>query len=134
MTLPEYEQLKQHLEEQRRIGMDLVERAYEAQIRALEMIRMIQGGTGSVALPAPAPSPPPERPQQRTAPQLTKEVVEILPSLPERFTRRDVCEALGYEPDRGALYKSLLELVAKGYAEIEAKGTGQKGTVYRQTD
>ena len=36
MTDSEYEQLKKHLEEQRRIGMDLVERAYEAQIRALE--------------------------------------------------------------------------------------------------
>jgi hypothetical protein len=134
MTDPEYEQLKQHLEEQRRIGIDLVERAYEVQMRALEMVRMLQGGTGPVALPTPVSPPAQERPGRRTAPQLTKDIVEILPSLPERFTRRDVCEALGYEPDRGALYKSLQELVAKGYAEIEAKGTGQKGTVYRQTD
>jgi len=133
MTDPEYEQLKKHLEEQRRIGMELVERAYEAQMRALEAIRRIQGSAGPVALSAPAPSPPIEQPRQRTAPEVTQEVVEILPSLPERFTRRDVCAALGYEPDRGALYKTLQELVAKGYAEIEAKGTGQRGTIYRKT-
>ncbi|MFL6236204.1 MAG: hypothetical protein ACJ76N_23935 [Thermoanaerobaculia bacterium] len=133
MTDPEYEQLKQHLEEQRRIGMDLVERAYEAQMRALEMVRMLQGGAGPVALPTPASPPAQERPGRRTAPEVWHDVCEIFPSLPERFTRRDVCDALGYEPDRGALYKVLQGLAAQGDFAIEAKGKGQTGTVYRKT-
>ena len=134
MTDPEYEQLKKHLEEQRRIGLELVERAYEAQMRALEMIRTLQGRAGPVALPTPVPPPAPERPRHRTASEMQDDVIEIFPSLPERFTRRDVCEALGYEPDRGALYKFLQQLAAKGDFAIEAKGKGQKGTVYRKTD
>jgi hypothetical protein len=133
MTQPEYEQLKKHLVEQRRIGMDLVERAFEAQMRALETVWAIQGGTGPVALPMPAPPSPPERPRRR-ATAVTTDVFEILPSLPERFSRREVCDALDYEPDRGSLYKTLQTLVAKGYIEIEAKGIGQRGTTYRKTE
>jgi len=134
MTDPEYEQLKKHLEAQLRIGRELVERAYEAQMRALETVRALQDGAGSVALPAPASPPSPEQPRRRTAPEVWDDVCEIFPSLPERFTRRDVCEALGYEPDRGALYKTLQGLAAQGDFAIEAKGKGQKGTVYRKTD
>lgn len=133
MTDPEYEQLKKHLEEQRRIGMELVERAYEAQMRSLEMIRTLQGRSGPVALPAPVPSPATEQSRRRTAPEVWHDVCEIFPNLPERFTRRDVCDALGYEPDRGALYKTLQGLAAQGDFAIEATGKGQKGTVYRKT-
>jgi hypothetical protein len=133
MTDPEYEQLKKHLEEQRRIGMELVERAYEAQMRSLEMIRMLQGGSGPVALPAQAPPADPERSRHRTATEVTSDVLGIIGSLPERFSRREVCEALGYEPDRGALYRTLQTLVQGGWAVVEAKGKGQTATVYRKT-
>jgi hypothetical protein len=133
MTDPEYEQLKKHLEEQRRIGMDLVERAYEAQMRALEMVRTLQGVAGPVALPAPVPSPAPERPPHRTATEVTSDIIKIIGSLPQRFSRREVCEALGYEPDRGALYKALQTLVKGGWAVVETKGSGQTATVYHQT-
>lgn len=134
MTDPEYEQLKKHLEEQRRIGLELVERAYEAQMRALEAVRALQGGAGPVALPMPVPPPAPEQPRRRTAPEVWRDVCQIFPSLPERFTRRDVCDALGYEPDRGALYKALEGLAAQGDFAVETKGHGQKPTVYRKTD
>lgn len=133
MTDPEYEQLKKHLEEQRRIGIDLVERAYEAQMRALEMIRTLQGGAGPVALPAQAPPTAQERPRHRTATEVTSEIVKIYGSLPERFSRREICQALGYEPDRGVLYKALQELVELNYTVIETKGKGQTATVFRKT-
>lgn len=64
---------------------------------------------------------------------MARDIRRIFPSLPERFSRRDVCAALGYEPDRGALYKSLQKLAAQGDFEIEVIGKGQKGTVYRKT-
>jgi hypothetical protein len=133
MTDPEYEQLKKHLEEQRRIGIDLVERAYEAQVRALEMVRTLQGGTGPMALPAQAPPPGPERPRHRTATEVTSDIVKIYGSLPERFSRREICEALGYEPDRGVLYKALQELVKLNYTVVETKGQGQIATIYHKT-
>ncbi|HEY2293141.1 MAG TPA: hypothetical protein VGM86_20760 [Thermoanaerobaculia bacterium] len=133
MTDPEYEQLKKHLEEQRRIGMELVERAYEAQMRSLEMIRTLQGGSGPVALPAQVSPEAPERPRRRTATEVTSDVLGIIASLPERFSRQEVCEALGYEPDRGALYKTLQKLVQGGWFVVEATGQGQTATVYRKT-
>lgn len=133
MTQPEYEQLKTRLEEQRRMGMELVERAYETQMRALEMVWTMQAGSGPVTVPGPAP-PPPERPRHRMPDEVTRDICAIFPSLPERFSRRDVCAALGYEPDRGALYKALQKLAAQGDFEIEVIGKGQKGTVYRKTD
>ncbi|HEY3567333.1 MAG TPA: hypothetical protein VGP73_05305 [Thermoanaerobaculia bacterium] len=133
MTDPEYEQLKKHLEEQRRIGMELVERAYEAQVRALEMIRTLQGSAGPVALPAQGPPPAPERPRHRTAAEVTADIVKIYGSLPETFSRREICAALGYEPDRAVLYKALKELVQLNYTTVETTGKGQTATVYRKT-
>jgi hypothetical protein len=133
VTDPEYEQLKAHLEEQRRIGVDLVERAYEAQMRALEMIRTLQGGAGLVAPPAQATPPGPERSRHKTATEVTSDIVKIYGSLPERFSRREICEALGYEPDRGVLYKALQELVKLNYTVVETKGKGQTATVFRKT-
>jgi DNA-binding PadR family transcriptional regulator len=56
-----------------------------------------------------------------------------LRSLSESFTRRDICEALGYEPDRGSLYRVLQDLVREGSLRIKTTGTGQKPTTYRQT-
>jgi hypothetical protein len=133
MTQPEYEQLKKHLVEQRRIGMELVERAFGAQMRALETVWTIQCGAGPVALPAQAPPPPPEQPRRRTATEVTADIVKIYGSLPERFSRREICEALGYEPDRGVLYKALQELVKLNYTVAETQGKGQAATVYRKT-
>jgi len=133
MTDPEYEQLKKHLEEQRRIGAELVERAYEAQMRSLEMIRTLQGGAGPVAPPAQAPPAAPERSRRRTATEVTADVFRIIDSLPETFSRHEVCEALGYEPDRGALYKALQQIVNLHYATVETTGKGQTATVYRKT-
>jgi hypothetical protein len=110
-----------------------VEKAYEAQMRALEMIRALQGGAGPVALPAQAPPPAPEQSRRRTATEVTADIVKIYGSLPERFSRREICEALGYEPDRGVLYKALQELVKLNYTVVETQGKGQTATVYRKT-
>jgi hypothetical protein len=133
MTEPEYEQLKKHLEEQRRIGLELVERAYEAQMRALEMIRTLQGGSGPVALATAVPPPAPEQSRHKKASDLLADLQEVFPGLPERFSRRDVCAALGYEPDRGALYKLLQAIGAKGKDfVIETVGKGQTATIYRK--
>ncbi|HTG33846.1 MAG TPA: hypothetical protein VLB76_13030 [Thermoanaerobaculia bacterium] len=144
MTHDEYEHSKLRLEEQRRSGVELVEAAYQAQIRALDLVWMLQGGVGPVAFssgatppapapPAPASAPPAERPRRRSAPEVDDDVRAAFPRLPERFTRREVCEALGYEPDRGALYRVLQMLKTEALVRIESAGEGQRATVYRKT-
>ena len=143
MTHNEYEQSKRRLEEARRTGVEMVEAAYQAQMRALEMVWMLQGGlaegifssAGSGA-PAPAaqepPSPPPTRPRKQSADEVDDDVRANFWRLPESFSRGDVCEALGYEPDRGALYRCLKRLREEGSLDIESKGSGQKATIYRK--
>ena len=65
MTHNQYEQHKRRLEEQLRAGIQLLEAAYQAQIRALELVWTLQVEAGEAAPfispePAPAPSPPKE--------------------------------------------------------------------------
>lgn len=146
MTRNQYEQHKRRLEEQLRAGIQLLENAYQAQIRALDLVWMLQAEADAQEAyvspePAPAPSPPkeerplpPSRPRRREPGELDDEIRGALPRLSETFTRRDVCHALGYEPDRGSLYRVLQDLVREGSLRVESTGTGQKPTVYRRID
>ncbi|HEX4497982.1 MAG TPA: hypothetical protein VIE43_20065 [Thermoanaerobaculia bacterium] len=145
MTHNEYEQSKRRLEEARRAGAELVEAAYQAQMRALEMVWRLQGGIleGTPSLPVPAvaaaapvapqPPAPPERSRKRSFDDVDTDVRAHLSRLPESFTRRDVCRILGYEPERGALYRCLKTLTREARLRIEEKGEGQRATVYRRT-
>ena len=136
MTRDEYERRKQRIEEQRRAGIELMESAYRAQIRALDLVWMVQAEEDAEAPPPPPaqePLRPPDKPRRRSAPEVDDDVREAFASLPETFTRRDVCEALGYEPDRGALYRSLQLLTRSGDLRIETPGGGQRATIYRKT-
>jgi hypothetical protein len=137
MTQAEYEHSKQRLAEQRRAGVELVERAYEAQMRALELVWMLQGGAVSATLPAappsPAPPPPPEQPRRHRGPEVEEAVYSRFWELPEVFTRRDVCRVLGYEPDRAVLHRILKKLLRDGFTSLEFKGDGQLPAKYRKT-
>jgi hypothetical protein len=137
MTQNEYEQSKQRLEEQRRTGVELVERACEAQMRALELVWMLQGGAGSTALPAgaavAAAPPPAAQPQPKKGPEVEDDVYSQFWKLPEVFTRRDVCRMLGYEPDRAVLHRILKKLLGDGFTSLEFKGDGQRPAKYRKT-
>jgi hypothetical protein len=82
--------------------------------------------------PAPAPAEPPPTPRRRAG-QLNEEVEGILDALPEVFDRNDVAQALGYEPDRGSLYRVLQEFVRSGVLAVEAVGAGKVPTTYSRT-
>ena len=151
MTREQYEQRKRRLEEQLRAGIQLLESAYQAQVRALDLVWMLQAeelAAGPVAEPvavsspesAPAPTPAKQEPLPEPSPPPRLGIAEVerdlraaLPRLPESFTRGDVCAALGYEPDRSALYRLLRELVQKGSIRVESVGSGRKATIYRRT-
>lgn len=83
-------------------------------------------------LPAVASEAVPVRPARRSLGQVYADVEAALPQLPEVFDRNHVRQRLGYEPDRGALYRVLNELVAEGSLRVEARGGGQTPTTHRR--
>lgn len=134
MNRDEYEARKRRLEEELRSGMELLQAAFQTQVRALEMVWM--GSSGEpVSTPPPAPAPSetmPARPARRRLGQVYADVEATLPQLPEVFDRSHVLQRLGYEPDRVALYRVLNELVADGSVRVEVRGGGQTPTTYRR--
>jgi hypothetical protein len=141
MTRDDYERQKSLLEEQLRAGVELLEAAFRHQLRALDLVWAATGGE-PVAVPripevpalptAPVPPAPPP-PARRRAGQLQEEIENALRSVPEVFDRRDVCRALGYEPDRGSLYRELEILVQEGALAVKSPGTGNQPKRYRKT-
>ena len=55
-----------------------------------------------------------------------------LPELPEVFTRQDLCQALGYQPDRAVLYRVLRALLREETLLIESYGFRRRPTKYRK--
>lgn len=139
MTREQYDQRKRRLEEQLQAGIQLLESAYQAQIRALDLVWMLQAeeaGAGPardgapLSAPAAPTAPPPAPSRRRTPTEVNDDVRAALPRLPGTFTRGDVCATLGYEPDRAVLYRILQELVREGRLRLESPGAGQRATVY----
>jgi hypothetical protein len=144
MTRDEYERIKARLEEQRQTGIALVESAYQAQIRAVDLVWRLQGeGDGSDLRAVPLPATPAaatreappreEKPAHRSAPEVEEDVWEVFPRLPETFTLHDVCALLGYQPARGALYRSLRKLVEEGRTRLKTRGEGHRAAIYQKT-
>ena len=150
MTHDEYEQRKRRLEEELRAGVALLETAFRHQIRALQLVWAAAGGEdveipppvvalpaaraplpAAPALPAPPPAPPP--PARRRSWELLDDIMTALAGIPEVFDRNDICRAIGYEPDRGSLYRTFQELTQDGVIAIERRGTGKLPTRYKKT-
>lgn len=129
MTQNEYEQRKRRLEEDLRSGIELLQAAYQTQLRALELVRMGSSAGPAASLPQPSSQPP--RPR-RSHGETYANVRAVLPQLPEVFDRNDVCRALGHEPDRATLHRSFMDLVREGILRIEAPGLGRNATKYRR--
>ena len=128
MTQDEYEQRKRRLEADLRSGIELLQTAYQTQLRALELVRM---GSSAGPVAPPSGSAPTLR-SRRTYGDTYADVQAILPRLPEVFDRNDVCQALGHEPDRATLHRSLMDLVRDGLLRIEAPGLGRNASKYRR--
>ena len=143
ITRNEYEQRKRRLDDQLREGVELLQAAHRQQIRALDLVWMTMAEEDLALPPAPpqeaaeerpAPTPvEPPQPVRRRAGQLNEEVEGILDALPEVFDRNDVAEALGYEPDRGSLYRVLQDLARSGVLAVEERGAGKVPTTYSRT-
>ena len=150
MTREEYEDRKRWLDEQLRAGVELLEAAHRQQVRALDLVWMTTA-EDAVAFPqatatssrpeaqpaaptVPARPAPPPKPRRRTPWELQDEVRAALAKVPELFDRNDLCRALGYEPDRGSLYRALWQLIGEGLLALEDRGGGRTPSRYRKTE
>lgn len=140
MTRDEYEARRRRIEAELQAGMELLQASAQAQLRALEMVWMSASGEPATtpapssrqpATPAPPPKPP-DGPVHRRLAQVRADVAAALPRLPGTFDRNHVREAIGYEPNRVALFRVLNDLVAEGALGIEMRGGGQRPTTYRR--
>jgi hypothetical protein len=149
MTRDEYEKRNRRLEEELRAGVELLETAYRHQVRALQLVWAAAGGDveippsvvatfpGGPAAAAPAfpalPAAPPQ-PARRGSWDLYNDVQDALDEAPEVFDRNDICRILGYEPNRGSLYRTLQELIQDGDCALEERGSGKMPTRYRKIE
>jgi len=141
MTRNEYEQRKQRLEQQLRSGIELLESAYRVQVRALDLVWMLQAEEASAGLVLDAPTPAKQEPlpaanasRRRRPDEVIADLNKAFWHLPGMFTRGDVCKALGYEPERGGLYRILQGMVKDGLVAVESLGEGKRATVYRKIE
>ena len=125
MTRSEYEARRRRLDEELRAALELIKVGHQAQV---------QGVVEPAAFPAEAPPQPraESRPQRRGAGELLDEVMEILPRLPERFTKADIEKALKEPTDRATLFRLLRDLEESGWIRTETPGRGRNPTAYRQ--
>jgi hypothetical protein len=131
MTRDEYEASKARIEEHLRAGVELLQAAYRQQMEALELV----WASGAQEPAATAPAQVTEMPvRRRRIGELYCEVRDAISNLPEVFHRGDVCSQLGYQPDRGSLYRALQEMVEEGFLAIQTSGDNRRPTLYRRTD
>jgi hypothetical protein len=142
MRRDELLQRKRELDERLRAGIELLEAAHRAEVRALETLWVSYGEPespdGVAALPVPeAPAPPvvpTRRPSvRREAGTLYEEVLAALDQVPQEFDKNDVCRAIGHTPQRASLHRVLQELIFNGTLEVEFSGLGRRPTVYRSS-
>lgn len=134
MTRNEYEARRRRLDEELRAAMELLKSGHLAQVQMLDLLwKMSTDGTAVPATPATPPPPaPPRRPRRRGPGELVDEVIELLPELPEVFTKDDVAQALSEPVDRSSLFRVLQELQGSGWFKLDRPGQGRYATAYRQ--
>jgi hypothetical protein len=135
MTREEYEDRRRRLDEQLHGGIEMLEAGHRQQVRELDMAWMATAEEADPSIipmsqPAAAPQPTPRR---RESGEFQDDVNAALAHVPDVFDRNDLCRALGYEPQRGSLYRALWDLVAAGVLELADRGAGRTPSRYRKT-
>ncbi len=139
MTRSEYEARRRRLDEELRAVLEAVQAGHQARVQLLDLMwGMSSTGVSEPQAPPPAaPMPPilPEeepRPRRRGPGELLDGIMEILPGLPELFTKDDIEKALGERIDRASLLRILRELEKAGWLRTETLGRGRYPTEYRR--
>lgn len=136
MTRNEYEARRRRLDEELRAVMEAVQAGHQARIQLLDLMwSMSSSGMSEPEAPPPAAPGPPEPeppPRRRGAGELLDSILEILPGLPEIFTKEDIEKALGERIERSSLFRILRELERDGWLHTETPGRGRYPTAYRR--
>jgi hypothetical protein len=137
MTRSEYEARRRRLDEELRAVLEAVQAGHQARVQLLDLMwGMSNTGAPEPEAPPPQATPkPPEpepRPRRRGPGELLDGFLEILPRLPELFTKDDIEKALGERIDRASLFRILREVEQGGLLRTETPGRGRYPTVYRQ--
>lgn len=145
MRSSEYEQRRRAIEEQLQADLELIRAGSQAKLRALEMMWLhsaeSDGETPRNEAPAGVETPGETVPRERRADEqaavsprrdVLSDAEAVLPGLPELFEKRDLVQALGYEPSRSTLFRALDALRVKGKIEIVLYSTGGTRTQYRK--
>jgi hypothetical protein len=150
MTHDEYEERKRRIEEQHRLGIELLEAGRRLQQRTLELLWLsgaedaalrsvsagispAPGGSSSPNPSAAAAAAAPPKSKRRPSYQVYTDVVASLASVPEEFTRDEILAVLEYVPDRAVLHRVLTRLVDEERSLIVVeRGSGRLPTLYRK--
>ena len=136
MTRSEYEARRRRLDEELRAVLEAVEAGHQARVQLLDlmwgMARTGMPESGEPPPSAPVPPEPEPHPRRRGPGQLLNGIVEVLPRLPELFTKDDIQKALGERIDRASLFRILRELEDSGWLRTETPGRGKHPAVYRR--
>lgn len=153
----EYEERRRQLDEQHQATIALVEAAWQAQVRALDLVWLASGAGGVPLLPqieglafgaaparlleagaatdrrAPSPAAALEPPPRRRGPWgVMGEIERVFEELPEVFGHHDLNRTLGYDLDRGSARRNLQLLIDDGVLAAEQSESGHVRLLYRK--
>ena len=131
MRRSEYEQRRGALEETYQADLELIRSAHAARLRSLEALWLSNPEEDPAEESAPAP---PVAPPRIVRPPLAQALDDAFAQLPEVFDRSDVVRALGWAPDRAALFRALDGLVHQRRIVVQRFGTGRAATTYRKKE
>src|SRR6185295_4189404 len=141
----DYEQRRRQLDEQHQATLALVEAAWQAQVRALDLVWLASGAGGIPLVPqlegfalsparllgadpaapglAPKPAASPEPSKRSRVWSVIEEIEQVFEALPEVFDHRDLNRALGRELDRGVARRNLQLLIEEeALAPVDSEG------------
>jgi hypothetical protein len=151
MRNDEYERRRRALEQQYQEDLELLRAGHQARLRALEALwlappereeataqRVLSVGedvqptrpeTRTEVLPSVVPAKKSRLYPRGSLPNLIR---KVLPQLPEVFEKRDVVQALGFEPRRTTLVRVLQEMADGNELAFDQLGSGRLVTTYRK--
>lgn len=151
MDRSEYERRIRTLDERLEASLELVRSAHRVERRALDFLWMTSPGNpgaageflgASPSVSAPAPPPEPRRPRRGRGSRgparwrsvdLSDQILELLPEMPEVFDRDDFLRRMAENPpERSMLYRVLQQLAWDGRIAMAQPGAGRHPVRYRR--